>query len=109
MGLLNSLFGALSNGASQEIPENCMLIDVRSPGEFASGYLEDSINLPLGCSQGDIQGVCKDLDAPIVVYCASGMRSESFKSQLESLGFRNVTNAGGISSVAMRTGKRVLR
>ena len=109
MGLLNSLFGALSNNSPEEIPEGCLLIDVRSPGEFASGYLEDSINLPLGCSQSDIQAACKDLDATIVVYCASGMRSESFKNQLESLGFKNVTNAGGISSVAMKTGKRVLR
>ena len=110
MGLLNSLFGAIGGGSSEEIPENCILIDVRSPGEFASGYIAGSVNLSLGgCSQSDVKYACSDLDANIVVYCASGMRSASFKGLLDGLGYKNVTNAGGISSVAMRTGKQIIR
>ena len=110
MGILNSLFGALSNNSPKEIPENCILIDVRSPGEFASGYIPGSINLPLGgCSEADVKMACADLNTPIVVYCASGMRSASFKGALDGLGYKNVTNAGGISSVAMSTGKQIIR
>jgi len=41
----------------------------------------------------------KDLNRDIVVYCASGGRSAYAQRQLQQLGYTNVKNGGGISSM----------
>jgi len=76
-----------------------LIIDVRTPGEFRSGAFPDAINIPLDdlmsgkCNLGD------DPNREIVVYCASGARSAYAKQVLQSRGFSNVTNGGGISAM----------
>ncbi len=68
------------------------LVDVRTRAEFASGHAPSSVNIPLD----QLGARWKELDPsrPILVCCASGSRSASAKSLLESAGFRDVHNAG---------------
>jgi rhodanese-related sulfurtransferase len=40
-----------------------------------------------------------DMNAPIIVYCASGIRATVVKSILEDLGYTNVMNAGGLTDL----------
>ena len=82
--------------ARQLVESGARLIDVRSPGEYASGHIEGARNIPLG----QIVSRAKDVgrkDAPVVVYCRSGMRSAQAKSKLEAAGFTRVYNLGGMS------------
>lgn len=75
-----------------------IIIDVRTPAEFATGHVGSAINLPLDqIAAGVMPDV--DLDEKIVVYCRSGGRAENAKQILEFNGFTNVTNAGGLTDM----------
>ena len=71
------------------------LIDVRSPQEYASGHVDGARNIPVG-EIAERAAEVGAKDAPVVVYCRSGMRSSQAKSALEAAGFTQVHNLGGI-------------
>lgn len=100
MGLFN-LFGnktdinVLVEEARQT--DNAVLIDVRTPEEFASGHIEDAYNIPL--DRIDITSqVVKDKSTPLYLYCRSGARSARACHYLQSEGYTNAVNIGGIMS-----------
>jgi rhodanese-related sulfurtransferase len=61
------------------------IIDVRTPGEFMGGHVVGSINIPLQEIQNRADEI-KALSQPIVLCCASGMRSGQATVYLKSLG-----------------------
>ena len=61
------------------------IIDVRTPGEFMGGHVSGSINIPLQEIQNRADEI-KALSQPIVLCCASGMRSGQATVYLKSLG-----------------------
>lgn len=79
----------LANGAT--------IVDVRSKGEYQSGHIKNSINIPLDTLQSQLSKIKKD--KPVITCCASGMRSAAAKSVLKSAGFTEVYNGGGWSSL----------
>jgi phage shock protein E len=81
------------------VAEGAKIVDVRTPGEFATGHYPGAVNIPLDSLSNRIREFGKDLAAPIVVYCASGGRSGGARRILESAGFTNVVNGGGLSSM----------
>lgn len=70
-----------------------LLIDVRSKLEYKMGHAEGSVNIPLQTIQ-KVKIPAKD--TPVYVYCASGNRSSMAASTLQSKGYTNVTNIGGV-------------
>lgn len=108
MGFFGSIMNALSGSGQAEIPKNAIFIDVRSQGEVASGAMEGAINIPLAEISGKAKKLPSEKSKPIVVFCASGMRSGMARKALLSLGYEQVINGGGISSLAMRLGKRII-
>ena len=66
------------------------LVDVRTPGEFQSGHIPGSINLPL-----EILAAAPLPQGPLFVYCRSGQRSRAACRILARRG-ANATNIGGI-------------
>lgn len=71
--------------AKELVDSGAQLVDVRSPAEFASGALPGAINLPVQSLGGSLAQLSKD--RPVVVYCASGMRSARAASVLKKAGF----------------------
>ena len=69
-----------------------IIVDVRTPGEYASGHVKGSVNIPLDSLRSQIAKLKKD--KPVITCCASGMRSASAKSILQSNGFADVHNGG---------------
>jgi len=69
------------------------LLDVRRPGEFASGHVPGALSAPLH----ELAKRASSLDKtrPIAVICASGYRSSTATSLLERLGFPRATNVVG--------------
>ena len=89
--------GQISSTKAREMMQaGAALIDVRSPGEFASGHLPAAKNIPVGeiGSRLDALGA---KESPIIVYCASGTRSAVARAMLKSKGFRQVYNLGAMS------------
>jgi len=80
------------------ISDGAVIIDVRTKGEFAGGHIKGAINIPLDMIGNNISQF-KDKEKPIITCCASGMRSASAKSILQSKGYKNVYNGGGWSSL----------
>ena len=74
------------------LKEGAVILDVRSPGEFAGGNAAGSRNIPLG----DLERGVKDLDPQrwIIVCCASGARSGMARRWLIRHGYPHVLNAG---------------
>ncbi len=69
-----------------------IIIDVRTPGEYAGGHIKGSVNIPLAALQGQLGKLKKE--KPVITCCASGMRSGSARTMLLANGFAEVHNAG---------------
>lgn len=70
-----------------------IIVDVRTKGEYASGHIKGSVNIPLDQLSANLSKF-KDKQQAIITCCASGMRSASGKSILKSNGYVNVHNGG---------------
>ncbi|KKY15447.1 putative protein phosphatase fmp31 [Diplodia seriata] len=73
-----------------------LLVDVRTPAEFATGFLDGAINIEYQDIDqlADRPGVSKQDD--ITLYCRSGRRSAIALDALKSLGFENVRDIGSL-------------
>ena len=98
MGLF-SLFGkakGMDDGVAEaRSTEGAFLIDVREPNEFASGHVAGATSLPLSELER-VGELVEDRSAPIVLYCASGVRSARAADRLRRRGYTNVRDIGGI-------------
>jgi rhodanese-related sulfurtransferase len=75
-------------------PEPYHLVDVRSREEFEDGYIPTAVWIP--CEQIVETPPTRDPDALIILYCYSGVRSETARKLLIQAGYRRVYNFGGI-------------
>ena len=82
---------------SELIKQGAIVLDVRSKGEYQGGHIKGSINIPVDVLSSNMGKLKKD--KTIITCCASGMRSASAKSILQSNGFANVHNGGGWMSL----------
>ncbi|MEM9685618.1 MAG: rhodanese-like domain-containing protein [Bacteroidota bacterium] len=75
--------------------ENVILIDVRTPKEFAEGHLSGAENINI--YDEDFKDRCAKFDKQetIYVYCRSGSRSAKAQHILQAIGFTNVINLEG--------------
>ncbi len=71
------------------------LVDVRTPEEFATGHVEGAVNIDY--VNGDFMAGTKMLDKtkPVLLYCASGSRSESALGDMKAAGFKQVQDLLG--------------
>ena len=99
MNLLKSLFGGTNTADLKEkVTAGAIIVDVRTPGEFPGGHAKNAKNIPLDALSDKI-GQIQSWKKPIVVCCASGMRSARAKSQLEAKGIE-VYDAGPWKNLA---------
>ena len=76
--------------------EKVTIIDVREENEYSEGHIRNSILVPLGKIESNIDNIVKDKEEPILVYCRSGRRSAEAASKLNELGYKKVYDFGGI-------------
>ncbi len=82
--------------ARKLVQEGARLVDVRSPGEFASGHIDGALNIPVNVI-GNRATEIGPKDKPVILYCASGARSATAARVLKSKGFGTVRNLGAMS------------
>lgn len=98
-GLLKNLFSQPDNSAVLEaLRGKPFLVDVRTPGEFASGSVQGAVNIPLD----EVASRLKEFKGKesIIVFCRSGNRSAQAKAILDRNGIPNVLNGGTWDQVA---------
>lgn len=65
-----------------------LLVDVRSPAEYALSHLPNAVNIPLRSLAENLDKI--PTDKPVVLYCSSGHRSTMGMTVLQLLGYKNV-------------------
>ena len=79
-----------------ESEEGYIILDVRTPGEYAEGHIPGAVNLPNEEIGSEESPLLPDKDQLILVYCRSGNRSKQASGKLAEQGYTNVTEFGGI-------------
>lgn len=92
----------------ESLSRDALYIDVRSPGEYASGHIPGALNIELGKTDAMARAI-GDKGRDVVVYCRSGRRSGKALEALKERGFRAVVNGGGVSGVARVLGVELER
>lgn len=70
-------------------------LDVREPDEYEQGAVPGAVHLPRGHLEFQVEGKIPDKSAPLVVYCAGGVRSAFAAKTLQELGYTDVTSVIG--------------
>lgn len=72
--------------------DKAIVIDVRSPEEFAGGHIKNAVNLPIDTiTEAELLSLASK-DQPIVLYCHSGGRASMVHRRMTDWGFSTVYN-----------------
>lgn len=96
MNILELIFGKKVD-LQEVISNGAVILDVRTKGEYQSGHLRKSINIPIDNLPQNIKKL--DKNKPIITCCASGARSAAARRLLKSNGFEQVYNGGSWNSL----------
>ena len=72
-----------------------LLIDVRSPQEFADGHIPGAVNMPNDSINDYIADLEGHTDKPIIIYCRSGRRAQLAMKVLQDMDFSEVMHLEG--------------
>ncbi|HLQ48931.1 MAG TPA: molybdopterin-synthase adenylyltransferase MoeB [Candidatus Dormibacteraeota bacterium] len=76
-------------------PGGATIVDVREASEWEQGHLPDAVHISKSYVEQQIEGAVPDRDAPVILYCAGGVRSLFAAQSLEQLGYTNVASMSG--------------
>jgi len=76
-------------------PDDLVVLDVRTPEEFAEGHLEGAVLVDFYDPDFAEQLAALDADVPYLVYCRSGNRSGQALGVMEQLGFTSAVDVDG--------------
>ena len=79
-----------------------VLIDVRTPQEYAQGHIDGAINIDHAVIGQDIGKAKVGKDDTVILYCRSGRRSEIALDTLRKMGYTKVQNYGSMEEAAKR-------
>lgn len=106
------MFGVTACAPAMEaiaVTSDTVIIDVRTPGEFAEGHLEGAVNIDVQSPEFGTLVTDLPTDGEYVVYCQSGNRSTAAIDRMEILGFTSVANAGGVDAASSATGIAIVK
>lgn len=75
--------------------EQWTLLDVREREEYREGHLENAIPIPRGFLEMRVEETVPDKSAPVIAYCAGGVRSLIAARTMNELGYENVSSMSG--------------
>jgi phage shock protein E len=91
-----------------DVAADTIIIDVRTPEEFAQGHLAGAVNHNV--EDGSLEAALAGLDpaAEYIVYCRSGRRSAIATELMARAGFGAVTDLGSVEEAAAATGRAIV-
>jgi molybdopterin/thiamine biosynthesis adenylyltransferase/rhodanese-related sulfurtransferase len=84
-----------TEGAAERIAAGARVLDVREPDEYDQGALPDAVHIPRGHLEAQIESRLTDKSAPVVIYCAGGVRSAFAARTMQELGYTDVVSMAG--------------
>jgi phage shock protein E len=88
---------APTDAVAISVRAGALIVDVRTPEEFGAGAHPRAVNIPLAELPSRLDEIPKG--RPVVLYCASGMRSASAARVLRRAGHAEVLNAGTVRNL----------
>ncbi len=97
MGLFDAFVGPDINKGVENwhATPGAVLLDVRTPQEFAVKHIPGAVNVPLQVIYTAYTAI-PEKSTPVYVYCRSGARSKTAAAELGRLGYNTVKEIGGI-------------
>lgn len=94
--------------AARKANPQTLILDVREPAEYACGHIPGALHIPRGVLEPKIdlanpnrEPRLSDRAQPVIVHCASGVRSAFAADVMQTMGFTNVASmSGGIQAWA---------
>ena len=83
--------------AMMEEENDYIILDVRTPEEFAEKHIPGAINIPNETIGTEDIPELANKEQLIMVYCRSGNRSKQASEKLAALGYTNIVEFGGIN------------
>lgn len=83
--------------AHQWVNAGALLVDVRTPEEFAAHHLEGAVNIPVNELPERLDELGPP-ETPLVLYCGTGKRSSKAEHLLRERGFQQIVNLGPMSA-----------
>lgn len=78
------------------LSDSAVVVDVRTPEEFASGHINGSINIPVDVITDYVDSLRQYKN--VITVCRSGVRAAAAVRALKGEGLRNVYSGGGWQS-----------
>jgi molybdopterin/thiamine biosynthesis adenylyltransferase/rhodanese-related sulfurtransferase len=79
----------------EALPDGTTVIDVREASEWEQGHLPNALHISKSYVEQQVENAVPDRDAPVVLYCAGGVRSLFAAQTMEELGYTNVASMSG--------------
>lgn len=101
--------GAADEVVNESYVDAQIIIDVRTPEEFAAGHLEGALLINIKDASFEQQLAALDVSADYVVYCRSGNRSAQAIERMKAVGFTTLTDLGSLQNASDETGVAIVQ
>jgi sulfur-carrier protein adenylyltransferase/sulfurtransferase len=72
-----------------------VVLDVREPDEYEQGAIPGAVHIPRGTLESSVENRITDKSAPVIINCASGVRSAFAAKTLSDMGYQDVVSMTG--------------
>ena len=109
VGLVVGATAALAGcSSSAGLVEGTIVLDVRTPAEYAAGHLQGAQNIDVESSDFAAKAAALDKNGTYFVYCHSGNRAGQAITIMRSMGFSKLTNGMGIDAASKTSGLAIV-
>ena len=113
--LVGACSGGESNGSEDAgsedaaiVQSDAIIIDVRTPEEFAAGHLEGAVLIDIKDASFDSKIAALNPDAAYIVYCRSGNRSAQAVERMRGAGIDDITDLGSLENASAVVGRAIV-
>jgi len=109
LGLSVGAIACSSNEEPNNTYDRSIILDVRTPEEFAAGHLDGAILVDIKDPSFDTKLAALDPSVAYVVYCRSGNRSAQAVERMKAAGFTDLTDLGSLENASSETGIAIVK
>ena len=109
LGLSVGAIACSSNEEANNTYDRSIILDVRTPEEFAAGHLDGAMLVDIKDPSFDTKLAALDPSVSYVVYCRSGNRSAQAVERMKAAGFSDLTDLGSLENASSETGIAIVK
>lgn len=109
LGLSVGAIACSSNEEANNTYDRSIILDVRTPEEFAAGHLDGAVLVDIKDPSFDTKLAALDPSVSYVVYCRSGNRSAQAVERMKAAGFSDLTDLGSLENASSETGIAIVK